>query len=178
MHDRRKLWAQVGAVAAPLLVFAGARVLLAPIPQSSGAAITPVSVPAVMPAPAAAPLNDVQQRAVEWSRTLAWDSLTSPLCRTFEDSREPEPVDTPLVAGPDPEPDTPELPPVDPVEGLRLTAVLGDSDGGMAMINGKLYRAGDEPKPGLRVISVDARNNRVILAGRAGARFILGREPE
>lgn len=171
MQDRRKLAAQIGAVAAPLLAVAAARVLLAPLPGASAAnSLTPVSGPGAMSAPPAVRLTAAQQRAVEWSERLPREGLTSPLCRRTDRQPGQGPM---VVVRPDPsrgahQPATSDL---------RLTAIMGGAQTGMVLINGKLYREGDEVKPGLTLRSIDARNNRITLADARGE-YVLGRVEE
>lgn len=177
MQHRRKLASQIGAIGAPLLVVLAARVLLAPVPGASAASSLTTVVATNVPAggASAVPLSPAQQRAVQWANEVVWGGLHSPLCRLPE---APAPtVPTPTVRTPEVAP-RPALPPPsreDPTLGLRLTAIMGGADTGMVLINGKLYRAGDEVKPGLRLRDVDARNNRVTLADDRGE-YVIGRE--
>jgi hypothetical protein len=176
VDKRRKLLAHVGTIAAPVLVLVGARVLLAPPPAAaSGGAITPVA--SATTAPTKVTLSPAQQRAMEWSQNLASEGLKSPLCRVQD-----RPVQHVEHTQPDPEPiQTPEpeaIPHVDPTLGLRLTAIMGTVDSGMAMVNGKVYRVDQEVRPGLRILAIDARMNRIVLVDSEGAQYVLGRTEE
>ncbi len=54
------------------------------------------------------------------------------------------------------------------VPALRLTAILDNRTGGMAAIDGRILRPGDEAAPGWRLLSIDAANNRIVIADDRG----------
>ncbi len=174
MQDRRKLAAQIGAVAAPLVAVAAARILLAPVPSPSAAiSLTAVAGPGTVAAAPKVSLSAAQQRAIEWAEQLPREGLISPLCRRT-DRPAPRPAETPtVVVRTDPHPRVHE----DPTSDLRLTAIMGGAQTGMVLINGKLFREGDEVRPGLTLRSIDARNSRITLADAWGE-YVLGRVEE
>jgi hypothetical protein len=173
VDKRRKLMAHVGTISAPVLALAGARVFLAPPPAAmSDSTVTQVAI--VSAPPSKVTLSAAQQRAIDWAGTLRTEGLKSPLCRRIERPSQPlaaTPPEQPDTHAPDPEP----APREDPTLGLRLTAIMGTVESGMAMVNGKVYRVDDEVKPGLRVVFIDARNNRIILEDAMGEQHTLGR---
>jgi hypothetical protein len=71
----------------------------------------------------------------------------------------------------------PAQPAADPLAGLSLTATLRTREGaGMAAINGKIYRVGDEVRPGCKLSSVDTNKNRADFTLADGSTASLGRK--
>ena len=170
---QNRLLIEFAAVVSPVvLVYLGRSLLASPAPVSN---TVPVSGPAIAPTPAvqAKPLTPDQRRAADWVKQLApAASLVSPLNH---------PVEVVIARPSDPEvqPDPippPPIPRTSPILGLKLTGVLGNSDGQLAAINGKVYRIGQEVRPGIKLIEIDARNSRIVLESRAGEKFELKRE--
>lgn len=105
-------------------------------------------------------LSADQARALEWisSRPVA-SGLVSPLASA--------PAVRPLVeesAG--------------AAEGVSFTlrGVVGSGLGGLATINGKIHRVGDEVAPGWRLVEIDARHRQVKLSGPDGEQRTVEQE--
>jgi hypothetical protein len=143
-----------GSVAAPVAAFLFLKAVIGLEPSASPAqTVEPgrgIPGPAAgATAPGAAPLP-----AHEWVRAL----------RPHAD------LPSPLEQG-EPAPDAAPAPipaPVDPLAGLRLSALLTGVDGASATINGRVYRAGETVVSGYTLKSIDARGQRVELAGPGG----------
>jgi hypothetical protein len=155
----RTLSIEAAAVCAPLAILAVTHLMMTPPPAppdaSGGATLMPVNTGG-----GNAPLAPEQAKAAEWIRALPADlSMASPMDHPIPayvppaPRVEPQPENTPE---PTPEPE-PIVPVARPLEGLRLTAVVGNGDGGVAMINGKIYRAGAAVREGITLKSVDVK---------------------
>ena len=141
---RRSVMAEVAAVGAPLVVFLGVRMLLAPAPASVGA-MPVAALPAADGVPQSSPKPTPEpERALKWIRALPAGPLSSPMLHPR--------VNVPAEPS-DPEDSSPQ----DPLAGLKLNGVLGSGDKGLATISGKIYRIGDEVRLGIRLKGVDAR---------------------
>jgi hypothetical protein len=165
-HERRTQF-QIAAVAAPILVFCMARVFLGPTATSADTGARPAPCTDVPVVTAKEPTPE-QERALAWIDSLAWEgALVSPFARMR------------LSSGPGSGPSVPIAIPLDQdaTANLRLTAVLGNSQGGAATINGRIHRAGDVVAPGVRLVSVDARGQRVQLMLDDGRTVELRYEP-
>jgi hypothetical protein len=152
---------QIAAVSAPpvLVILAG----FSPTPSAAPATPATETLPVTAPAPAITP---EQLRARQWAEAQpVGPGLVSPLERG-ESAR----VEAPQHA-PEPEP----LDPGDPLSGLTLKALLAGRNGALAMINGRIYRIGDEVRPGCTVLSIDAREDRIELSRPDGTTATLGR---
>ncbi len=154
MLRRQLLLAEIAAGAAPV-------VLLLLISGSSGPASTSaMSVQTNTPtAPIAAPakaLSPEQARVREFVRGI---TLEPPM---------PSPMDHPSlhpveVVEPRPDAGGPRTVPNDPLSALRVTSIVGNNEGGLALINGKVYKLGEQPTPGITIREIDARLNTVTL---------------
>lgn len=152
-------WAQLlavlgvlGIVAALSLWWWTARSPVAPIPvaapQQPPAAVVAVAPP--LPVQEVAPPTPVAPVALDKPRATATRAAPEPAPRQpaapekVASDRAPLPVASPPPTADPPPP--PELPP------LRISGYVRDSgEGGMAMINDKLVREGEEVSPGLRL---------------------------
>lgn len=137
---------EAAAIAGPLAVFLGAKALLAPDP--AGARAQPaIAASAGGTEPNTGPkLTAEQERALAWIRSMPQADLHSPMLHP--------PASRALqTADPSPEPDA--APNV--VSGLKLVGVLGNGENAIATIGGRVYRIGDEVRPGIKLKSVDAR---------------------
>jgi hypothetical protein len=170
--NRRKLLGQSGAVGAPLVVYLAARTLLVPAPVAVDAGLS--HVVAEMPPAVSGSSTPAQQAAQEWCLKAERElRLQSPFGHELVVA-----APVPMVESDPPPPE--ELTPIDvpsPVEGLRLSAVLGDESEGMAMINGKVYRVGGMVGE-LKVVRIDVRHSRVSLQARDGKVYTIGRREE
>ena len=163
---RRAKLMQIAAVAGPGLLVGAMRLVMTPgepIQVNSG------TVPVLMPVVTVpTKLSPEQQRATDWVAALDLPGIPpSPLHRT----RAPA-----VVVSPDPEPVKPP-PPADPLAGLKLTGTMGTNLGGLATINGRIYKIGDTIRPGCKLVSVDTPSNTVELETEDGERHTLGRRP-
>lgn len=167
--NRRTIGIEVASVAIPLaLVFVGRGLVASPPPvtinvQSAPPVITPVTGPSVEK------LSPEQQKAADWILLLPpkYD-LVSPLNHPTREIEAPKPA-----------PDTPQTPvpvKVNPVEGLKLSGVLGNLDDQLAAINGKIYHLGDTVRPGLKLTEIDPRHSRIVLTDSEGKTYELKRE--
>lgn len=116
---------------------------------------------------APAPMSDDQRLALEWLAARDRDAaMVSPM-----DHPTPRPVRPVAVA--EPEAVTPADEPeagaeVSPLEGFKLTAIVGTSDGGLASINGRVYRIGDELAAGWRISEIDVQAQTVTATNEDG----------
>lgn len=121
-----------------------------PAPASAAAhrGVAPIELAEAVPVG----LSGDQARALEWITARPVGSgLASPLASA--------PSVRPLV----------EESPVG-AEGVSFTlrSVVGSGLGGLATINGKIHRVGDEVAPGWRLVEIDARHRHVKLSGPDG----------
>jgi hypothetical protein len=167
-NKRRSQLGQTASIAAPVLLILGLRTVFSGGPAGADAAPalsqpqsiqqSAMELAAVTPAVA---LTPQQQRAVDWRATLQFEQpLRSPM-----DSR----VDVVLLPtqAPEPEPVAVEIP-VNPLDGLVLTATMGNQNAALAAISGKVYRIGEQVRPGWRLTSVDVRSGRILLTAENG----------
>jgi hypothetical protein len=160
MSIRRSGMMGLGSVAAPMVLFLGLKVFLGLGPASSPAA--DVADPAMPPPGPPEPMTPEQARALAWLAELQFDpDMASPLNHPHEQPGEVAPA--PVVVAPD------------PLEGLRLGAVLSTGDSGWATINGTLYRVGQTVVDGFSLRSIDARAQEVELVGPDGISRWLAR---
>lgn len=136
---------QSAAVATPVVAIVIFKMVSGSTPDSTNAATAtpaPTAATAAAPIPAATP---EQQRAKEWAgkqspSTPVASPLTPPEARhTQVPGEQPAAPVTPRVVG---------------VE-YSLTSVLKARDSAIAAINGKLYKIGDQVKPGATLVAVD-----------------------
>jgi len=169
---RRTLVLDALMLSGPLLVVVGVRAFLAPAP-SVGATPAPGGgqAPAIVPVVAPTKPSPEQQRAAEWIAGLGpLTDLRSPMAH-------PEPPPSP----PKPTIETPKPPgavraPEDPIAGLKFTGILGNNeDLGLAAINGRIYRVGEEVRKGVRLTRIDARNYVIVLTVPDGTERTLRR---
>lgn len=163
---------EVAAIGVPLLLVYMGRTMLASAPTVPTLAAPDMPVITPTAALAATQLSSEQAKAAEWVRQLPPKySLESPLNHPVPDA--PKVVKTPVK---EPELLPPPPPKANPIEGLRLTAVLGNDDGRLAAINGKIYRVGEAVRKGLTLTAIDERNARITLTGDDGSIYQIKRE--
>jgi hypothetical protein len=168
---KRSVLMQIAAVSAPsvLVVLNSFGPTPPAAPDANPASVT---VPVAAPAPKATPH---QVRAREWADAQpVGPRLTSPLDHPV--AAAPAPVATHVE--PEPAPVVPDPEPVnvaDPLSGLRLTALLGGRTGSLAMIDGKIFRVGDEVRPGCTLKSIDAKADRIEVSRPDGTTASFGR---
>lgn len=164
---RRSLGIEAAAIGLPLLlVYVGRGLVASPPPPSNS---VQVSMPTIAPvnALATAPLTPEQQKATEWLRMLPpkYD-LSSPLNHIVVDTQAPKPK---------PPPDIPVVQ-VNPIEGLKLSAVMGNDADQLAVISGKIYHIGDAVRAGLKLTEIDPRNARIVLTDAEGKTYEIKRD--
>ncbi len=167
--NRRTVGIEVASVAIPLaLVYAGRMLVASPPPvamivQSAPPVITPTATQSVEK------LSPEQQKAMDWIQSLPpKNELVSPLNHPTRE-----------IEVPKPRPEAPQAPvqvKVNPVEGLKLSGVLGNDDDQLAAINGKIYHLGDTVRPGLKLTEIDPRHSRIVLTDSEGKTYELKRE--
>jgi hypothetical protein len=174
---RRSQLMEIAALAAPMVVLGLTRLVMTPVSGDAGTGPSQ-GAPPILPVNAvAARVTMEQRRAAEWARSL---DLTAALA---------SPMDHPVIVPPRPapvvqKPETPAPTPVaaprvtqDPLTNLTLSATTkGRDSGGLALINGKVYRIGEDVLPGYRLESVDTNLNQVELRFPDGRQRTLGRK--
>jgi hypothetical protein len=153
----------VGSVAAPVAIYLFLKVTigLGPSPSPAQPADPTASLPP--PPPPAVPLTAEQTRALEWLASLRIDATL------------PSPLEHAEVVHQD-VPEAPVVPEVDPLEGLRLSALMGSGASQIASISGKIYRIGDTVVPGFTVRTIDTAGQRVELVAPDGTSRWIERE--
>jgi hypothetical protein len=176
----RSLLIQAASVAAPSLLIVSIRFILVGGPDVAAAATGQVTSAVAAPSPdaviqsAARQLTPEQQRAADWRALLRFDaSIESPM-----DAR----ANVVLMAPKKVEPVTPAKPVstsptrVNPAQGLVLSSFMGNPSGGLVVISGKVYRVGEEVRPGLLLANIDFRNATVTLQNLDGETFTLAKK--
>ena len=167
--------AEAAAVAGPLIVLSVARLFLGSAPVVSSAD-PGASAPAPVVETAARPFTAEQERAAAWLKGLIAASPTaSPMDHPVVLARVQKDQDPTPQPQPQADPGPAIAPAGDPLAGLRLTAVLGNSTGGLAAINGRIYKVGDRIR-GLSVTAIDIKNNAVEFETADGTPLRLKRE--
>ncbi len=177
--SHRTLLVDALTLATPLALVLGVRVFFAPAPTApSAAAAVSHQTSTPLPAPVApAKLAPEQQKAADWLAALpSPKGVASPLDHPVPAAPPPqaEPQTQVTVPTLDPSPE-PEL---DPLQGLKLTAILGNANGGLAAINGRVYKAGDLVRTGLHLKRIDAKTSTVIFSRDDGSELRLCRPPQ
>jgi hypothetical protein len=169
MSPRQRLLSiELASIGAPvLLVYFGQTALSGNAPAHIA---VQVSGPALPPAPTmpAKSMTPEQQKATEWARLMPKSfNLTSPLNHPTD-----APVIKPTKVDEEPRPVARQS----PVNGLKLSAVLGNDGDKLASISGKIYRIGDEVRPGLKLTSIDPRNSVISLTDDDGQVYEIKRD--
>lgn len=178
-RTRRRLL-PAAALAAPLLTVLVLRALGTGYPASSIGATPPINASAAEPAPA--PTHTEPPRATlatraELDRAMAWLRERSGVLP----ARSPmdfEPALAPAApAAPTPAPEAPRASrPTRPAGALSLTSVIANDEGGLAAINGRVFRVLDEVEPGWHIVEIDAKRLAVRLEGPERRRVELTRK--
>jgi hypothetical protein len=169
---------EAAAIVAPLVLLGMTRMMTTPAAAVGApmkgyeAARVPISIVPVKVRPEV-------QKASEYVRSI---NLAAPLPSPLEQPAPPPPPHSAEPERPvttqDTKPQPPEEAPVRPLAGLRLSATLRTrTGGGLAAVNGRIYRVGDEIAPGVRLLSINTDTNRVQVALGDGETAELGREP-
>jgi hypothetical protein len=156
---KRNMYLEGAAVCGPLAVLGAAHFLFSPPPPAPDPSGTGGLIPANLPVAAARVLTPEQAKATEWARALpSGVVLSSPmdhpdLVAPAPPAQVPDPE--PVITEPDPTPAIATAPALSPLTGLRLTAVVGNAQGGLAMIGGRVYRVGDTVRAGATLTGID-----------------------
>lgn len=154
---------QAGAVAVPVVAVVVFKLMSGSAPAPSVASPMPGSGASVV-APAA-PMTTDQKRALEWSKAQeSKEAVSSPLT--------PPEARAGNGAGKAPSPAVPSVVGVE----FTLTSILKSGGTSIAAINGRLYRAGEQVKPGCVVESIDAKNFKVRIRRADGTLVELSTE--
>ncbi|MBL8757956.1 MAG: hypothetical protein JNK35_05950 [Phycisphaerae bacterium] len=179
-RNRRRLL-PAAALAAPILTVLVLRALGTGHPASSMGATPPSTNPsAAEPAPPQAdgdpPRAPLATRA-ELDRAMAWlRDRTGVLPARSPMDFEPAPAPAAPTA-PAPTPEAPRASrPTRPAGVMNLTSVMANEEGGLAAINGRVYRLLDEVEPGWRIVEIDAKSLAVRLEGPERRRVELTRK--
>jgi len=170
---RRNQLIEIAAIGAPLTILGFTRVFMSPVAASAStqgqAAAQVVPVATSTPAP-----TPEQKKAAAWIASVQiGPSLVSPLDHPKILAPAPEPSE---YGPPAPAPEPPSVFVANPLEGLSLSATLKTREvGGVASINGKIYKVGDQVRPGCRLLSVDVSANSVEISKPDGSTVRLGR---
>lgn len=167
----RTLLIDAATLAAPLALVLAARVFFAPAPSMAGPAPASQQPPAPPAAPAAKQdLTTEQRKAADWlAANSVFKGIASPLDHPV--AAPPTPAPEPTSVAQEPEP----APPENPLAGLKLTGILGTDSAGLAAINGRVYRVGDQVRRGLIVKSIDAKTGAVVFSQEGGQDLTLRR---
>jgi len=134
-----------GAVVAPVAligIFVASSRLAGPRPAAGSIAVAPSE--SLTPVAQAKEVESIEMWILSHEGPVA-----SPFLATME---------TAQVA--DEEPERPVAP---VLEGIKLSGVFSANETTMASFNGRLYRPGQEVRPGVKISSIDARARKVIL---------------
>lgn len=175
-----KRFASAAALLAPILIVQGLRSTLGPnadIASSHAAGINTQGDPqsatntsAPDAAPLVKPLTNAQHAAQQWLRSLDRRvPVQSPLAHA------PAPADAPVVRvnEPTPEPTQQPVASTRPRADLTLGAIMGAKDRTLALIGGKIYRAGETIEPGWTIREIDPRAQTVTITGPANETITL-----
>lgn len=154
----RTRWTHIAALCGPFAAVALTRFVLQPAPSAAHAGQPPVSAPHELPKSLSA-LKATQAQATEEIRTLQRASARSPMDHASAYAT----------------PDAPTPSHTDPFDGLSLRSVVGNAQGGLATINGRVYRPGDTIPPGLVLVSIDARSATVEVRAADGSTRTIAR---
>jgi hypothetical protein len=173
VNDKHKLIAiELSAVAAPVLLFVFVRSGGPASASAAGDQTMPPPPMVQMQKPAA--LTSDQQRASEWLvQFIVPDDIRSPLDHAA--TRPAAPVITPAIPASSAGVVEPDAQPTAAVADLSLTSVVGNAEGGMAIINGAIYRVGEQPLEGYTITLIEPRMNHVVLTDAQGKAHTLER---
>ena len=163
----------LGAVATPLLLVLAARSLMSPAPSKGDAPQSPYNsaAPAAVVPVVQHKLSPEQELALQWISAIgSRTGLVSPMAHPTLAVVAPKPEESAVEPAPEP------APRASPVNGLKLTGIVGTSEGGLAAVNGKVYKVGDAVRPGIKLIRIDARSNKIVLQADDGTEFTIRRK--
>jgi hypothetical protein len=153
-------------LAAPFLLVQGGRALGLLELRSSHAAPPIVGADPAPVSPAPTQVTPLQARALEWSREHASATPARSPLRVLD-----APPPPPLPAAFDP--GATEVRAEAVLDTLHVNSIMGHGVAGIAVINSRMVRQGDEVVPGWRVHEIDARERSVRLDGPEGRTFTL-----
>ncbi|MGE3106859.1 MAG: hypothetical protein AB7G11_04990 [Phycisphaerales bacterium] len=152
--------------------------LLAGGPASAPAGLSIAAGPgAALPGsggPGATSLTDRQSSALKWiaEHRLATAPVTESPMQT--------PAVLPDAKQSDSQPAKPRSAPADtadPLDQVKVSAIMGHDDTGLVSIDGKVFRLGDEIAPGWRLSHIDGRARRIIVSRQGEPDRVLSLEP-
>ncbi|MBL0869509.1 MAG: hypothetical protein IBJ18_02915 [Phycisphaerales bacterium] len=172
-----KRFASAAALLAPIVIVQGLRSTMgsAADPASSHAAgistLSDQPTPAIQEtSPALKPLSAAQREAQKWLHALDRRvPVQSPLAHA------PAPADAPVIRTSEPitEPAQQPVASTKPRADLSLGGIMGAKDRTLALIGGKVYRAGDTIEPGWTISQIDPRAQTVTITGPANETITL-----
>jgi hypothetical protein len=164
---RSLILVEVGAVAAPLILVLAVRSLMTPAPSMGGTQAYDNAPAAVLPVVEKKLLPE-QVKALDWIAHIGSHAdLRSPMAHP--DLVAPAPIDQ--HDEPTPEP----IPATNPLAGVKLTGIIGTSEGGLAAVNGRIYKIGETVRPGLVLARINARANLIVLKAADGTEVTIRR---
>lgn len=146
-RNSRTSWLRWGAVAAPVAligVFVAANRISGPRPAEASNATTPQAA-GLAPVAPLKEVQSVEMWIMEHPATATSPFLAAPVAVIAQEADEVESPVAPVL------------------EGIKLSSVFSANGASIASINGKLYRPGQEVRPGVTVASIDARARKVVL---------------
>lgn len=150
------------ALLSPLLVFAALRFLADAGPSTAPAAPATIATSSEAGMEEPPPTPEVTRATAFLEAWNAGEPIPSPM-------RHPERADDPKTTEADP----PSLPAEIAIPEFAVKSVMGSGERVMASINGKVYRMGDQPAPGWRITSMDAKSKRIEITGPDGRTIIV-----
>jgi len=161
MHPTGKFIASIMTIGGPLAVLLTLRFVLGSWTDQAPASMqNPIAGQEDLETPLGPPVDlAAQRRAMDW--LAKWKSPTE-LASAFNHPLAPKAADT--VDQDQPAPPV-AASPREVVPAFSVSAIMSSNSGGMATVNGKVYRIGDEPAPGWRIRAIDHHRKMVELVG-------------
>ena len=151
---------RLGALFAPFLAVMLSRALFDTSPAEAAAQLAPTPLPEPAPTPVPV-LTDAQSRALQFLASARPGEIISPMTPPRVEAVIIDmPPSAPASAGPDIAPIT--------TDGLALTSVVGDAQGGMAVISGRVLRPGAAVAQGWTLQSINPAARSVIIVHESG----------
>lgn len=165
MNQKQRLWVIEGAVAlAPVVMFAMIRSGGPAEAAASGDVGMGNAAPVVSTkAPA---LTMEQQRAEEWvMKFVIPDEIRSPLDHASTRPAVVQAAPAQIMSSAGSVAPPPNQAEVDPLKDFVLTSVVGNNEGGLALINGSIFKLGEEPVAGYKITAIEPRLNHIVVTG-------------
>lgn len=153
-----------GTVLAPGLLLLVVRLLVGG-PAASPAA-TPLApapaFPMAMVTPAKPPLLPAQAKALQWITTR--DLASTKERRSPMESPPPAPKVVPTTTTDEPVKPVSRTDEHDPLDAVKISAIMGAGDTGLVSVAGTFLRMGDEIAPGWRISTIDGKNRLIVVS--------------